>query len=332
MKLFLKIAVLGIIVLSFSCSTPTGKFPQARIDPEEIVDVKVHRFDKALFELDTADFQKGLKTIQDEFKPLLEADLNDTSNINQLYEYVQDSQILSIYHKTIEVFPNAELLDPPLTEAFTRYHYLFPAYALPAVYTYISDMYFEMPIIIQNSALIVAIDLYLGKSFPLYLKLGLPYYKIKWMEPESLPVDVMKALYFQNLAPAYTPKTLLDRMIDGGKLLAYLDAIFPHLEDEYKISYDSDKLKWANENEKNIWGFLISNKVLYSTDYQTQTKLIQDAPFTTGFSNESPARLGVFIGWKIVTEYMINNPDVSVEEMIRNVDSQKILQDSGYKP
>jgi hypothetical protein len=71
---------------------------------------------------------------------------------------------------------------------------------------------------------------------------------------------------------------------------------------------------------------------LYSKDYQTQTKLIQDGPFTTGFGNESPSRLGVFIGWEIVVAYLKNNPDVTLEEVLKMTDSQKLLQNSGYKP
>jgi hypothetical protein len=72
--------------------------------------------------------------------------------------------------------------------------------------------------------------------------------------------------------------------------------------------------------------------LLYNTDYQIQTKLIQDGPFTAGFSSESPARLGIFIGWKIVINYLQNNPKVSLFELIQMKDSQRILQESAYKP
>ena len=193
-------------------------------------------------------------------------------------------------------------------------------------------MFFEQPIIFLNGSMIVAIDLYLDPQFPLYLKLGLPYYKIKWMQPKSLPVDIMKAMYFQHLNPPSTPRTLLDRMIETGKMLAYLDAVLPATEDEFKISYTPEQLKWAQNNETDIWAFLVSNKMLYSTDYQSQTKLIQDGPFTTGFSNDSPPRLGVYMGWQIVNAYLKNNPEVTMEQLINNTDAQDILQRSGYKP
>jgi len=331
----LKILVTGAIVLSlalFSCTSSKTKYPQAEISDVPEVDFEINRYGKTLFELDTTDFQNELKRIKPDYTLFLDADLNDSSNIRTLYNYVTDTQLISLYKKSVEVYPDMLLTEKELSDAFARFAYLFPGQSVPQIYTYISDMYFEQPVWIQDSIMVVAIDLYLGSDFSLYSRLGLPFYKVKWMEPQSLPIDVMKAIYFDRVTQPYKSQTLLDRMIDAGKLLAFLDAVFPDLPDGYKISYSPEQLNWANENEENIWAFLLENELLYSKDYQTQTKLIQDAPFTTGFGNESPPRLGVFIGWEIVLSYLRNNPDVSLEEVIRMKDSQLLLKNSGYRP
>ncbi|MGC3977958.1 MAG: hypothetical protein QM751_06835 [Paludibacteraceae bacterium] len=56
------------------------------------------------------------------------------------------------------------------------------------------------------------------------------------------------------------------------------------------------------------------DKTIY---FQTNVKLIgqylNDAPFTTPISQESPGRLGVYIGWRIVDSYMENNENISLE-------------------
>lgn len=324
--------VIAISLLFSSCNSSKAKYPQAAVSELPDTDVKIKRYGKTLFELDTADFQKELKKIKPEFALFLDADLNDSTNILQLYNYVTDTQLISIYEKSVEVFPNSSFLENELQNAFSRFKHFFPQQTIPVVYTYISDMYFEQPIWIQDSIMVVAIDLYLGNDFPLYTRLGLPYYKVMWMQPQSLPVDVMKAIYFDKISPVYRPQTLLDRMIDAGKLLVFLDAMFPELPDEVKISYTTQQLNWANQNEENIWAFMVSNNLLYSKEHQTQSKLIQDGPFTTGFGNESPSRLGVYIGWEIVLSYLKNNPDVSLEEMLKKTDSQNLLQNSRYKP
>ena len=114
--------------------------------------------------------------------------------------------------------------------------------------------------------------------------------------------------------------------------MLYLDAVLPDTPDSLKICYTGKKLEWARQNEESVWAFLVGNKLLYTTDYKTQVKLIQDGPFTTGFSDQSPARLGIFIGWQIISSYVQQHPEVSLQQLIRMTDSQKILQESAYKP
>jgi hypothetical protein len=232
----------------------------------------------------------------------------------------------------MDIYPNLGALEAVLSDAFSRYLYFFPENTIPFVYTYISDMYYEHPMQLRDSVMVVALDVYLGKDFFLYPYLGLPQYKIRCMAPEYLALDIMKAMYFEEVWINQKQKTLLDRMIDGGKLLYYMDAIFPDTHDSIKLCYTGEKLKWAEENEKQVWAFIVQNELLYTTDFKTQSNLIQDGPFTTGLSNESPARLGQYIGWKIIRAYMSKHPETSLQDLIEIDDAQLILQNSGYKP
>ena len=152
------------------------------------------------------------------------------------------------------------------------------------------------------------------------------------MAPEYIATDVMKTLYFAEVWSNPAMKTLLDRMIAGGKILYYLDAVLPNTPDTVKLCYTRKKLEWAVENEKNIWAFLVHDELLYVSDFDTQSNLINDGPFTKGFSNDSPARLGIFIGWQIVKEFMLRHPETSLQELMSLNDAQTILQQSGYKP
>lgn len=331
MKSLLVVFVVVILTMN-SCSN--GEKKTFSVDSSDLpyVDVQIHRYGKALFELDTVNLQRGLKNIQNEFTLFLGNKPIDSGSVQQIHDFVSDTQLISIFKKTMNVYPNLDALEAGLSDAFARYHYFFPDKNLPSVYTYISDLYFEKPVLQYDSAIVIALDVYLGSGFPLYQQLGLPFYKVRCMEPANLPVDVMKALYYNELAPNYKQRTLLDRMIDGAKLLLYLDAVLPATPDSSKICYTNKKLDWALQNEKNIWAFFVGNQLLYTTDYKTQTKLIQDGPFTTGFSNESPARLGIFIGWQILKSYLHNHPNTSLEQLLQMTDAQKILQESGYKP
>ena len=333
MSKYIKIITsLLILVVFLSCQNSEQKSLQ--IDPSELAEIKVEikRYGKALFEIDTTHFRAGLIKIQPEFAYFLDADLNDTANINQLFSFVSDSQTRRLYQKTLEAYPDLNQLEEELSDAFSRYHYFFTENTIPEIFTYVSDLYYERPVWMKDSVLVVALDIYLGRDFFLYPHLGLPQYKIRCMESVYISADIMKILYFKEVWSNQKQNTLLDRMITGGKILYYLDAVLPALPDTVKLCYSKKQLIWAEENEKSVWAFIVHDELLYSTDYKTQANLILDGPFTKGFSGESPSRLGVFIGWHIVQEYMLKHPEFSLQELMNVKDAQLILQQSGYKP
>ena len=91
-------------------------------------------------------------------------------------------------------------------------------------------------------------------------------------------------------------------------------------------------MQWALKNEGNIWAFLIEQQLLFSADPQGITKLMTDAPFTSGFANNSPGRLGAFTGWQIVRDYMKEADGITLRQLMEDTDAQKILKVSKYKP
>jgi uncharacterized protein YjaZ len=81
-----------------------------------------------------------------------------------------------------------------------------------------------------------------------------------------------------------------------------------------------------------MWKTLIENKYLFSDDFQLRRKLLEDAPFTQPFTQESPGRAGIFVGYQIVESYMHKNFDISPLELMQNHNAQGILEHSGYQP
>jgi uncharacterized protein YjaZ len=78
--------------------------------------------------------------------------------------------------------------------------------------------------------------------------------------------------------------------------------------------------------------FTKTKKLLYTTDHAEIMKYTSEGPFTSAFSKEAPPRIAYWIGWQIVRQYMKNNPDSSVEMLMKETDAQKILSKSKYKP
>lgn len=331
-KYFRLFLLISIALLFASCNNSSHKGP--KVDSSNIteVDIGIHRYGKALFESDTNDFFNEIRSIQDEYSLFLGNNIEDPAVLSPLYEYVTDTQLIAISKKTMEIYPDLDSEENQLSEAFSRYHYYFSEEKIPTVYTFISDLHHENSVIVNDSIVVIALDVYLGEDYIKYRSLGLPYYRIRCMTPDNLTINVMKAMYVNNIAPRYKQKTLLERMIAGGKLLYYLDAVLPDVPDSLKICYTSQQMNWIEENKANVWAFLVENKLFYTADYKIQTKLIEDGPFTSGFSNNSPSRMGIWLGWQIVRSYMDKHPKISLHELIRNSDSQEIFNQSRYKP
>ncbi len=303
---------------------PAQKLPKVKLE--------IKRYGQALFTLDTVHFKKELTRLKRQFPYFLDADLNNPGNLHKLYSFVTDTQIIHIYHLTIKKFPNITILKKSLNNAFSHLKYYYPDYQLPHIYTYISDLYYERPVIYKDSIIVIGLDNYLGSDFSYYLNLNIPFYRRRFMVPQEIPVDVMKAVYFHSFKKRSYSKTLLDNMIEAGKQLYFLDAVLPNTPDSLKIRYSSSQLKWMQKHKKDVWAVLIRNQMLYSGRYIIINRMIKPGPFTEGFSRNSPPSMGTWFGWQIVRAYMKKNSSTDLPALFNNNDSQDILQKSEYKP
>ena len=146
-KLSTSLIFLFIAILSLqSCNNNSLKGPEIDESLLKKVDVKIHRYGKALFETDTTDFLNKIRMIQGEFELFLGNNIDNSEILAPLYEYVTDTQLISISKKTMEVYPDLDLEEIQLADAFSRYHYFFPENTIPEIFTYVSDLYYERPV------------------------------------------------------------------------------------------------------------------------------------------------------------------------------------------
>ena len=78
------------------------------------------------------------------------------------------------------------------------------------------------------------------------------------------------------------------------------------------FGFNPDQMNFCTNNESRMWMYLIENDLIFKTDQFTITKLTGEAPFTSYFTNESPGKAAVWIGFSIVESYMMKNQDESL--------------------
>jgi hypothetical protein len=299
------------------------------LSPEKVT---IKRYGKALFEADTSKLKEELFRLQPEFLHFLDADLEDNENIMQILDFVSDTQLIKLYKKSNEVFGDMQAVNEQLTHAFRRFQYHFPKLRLPEVYTYISGVHYEMPVMFADGIGVVAIDCYLGADYTFYRQLGIPQYQINRMTSQHMLNDLFKVVYQIMLDSSPAARTIMDEMVSAGKRLYFQEAMQPRLADHLLIGFTPEQWDWVERHEAELWAHLVGEELLFSTDFRAFNRLFGDGPFSGDFSREAPPRLGEWVGFQIVRNYMKNNPDTSLPKLIQTTDSQQILNGSRYRP
>ncbi|MDD2961785.1 MAG: hypothetical protein PHR45_06875 [Muribaculaceae bacterium] len=198
----------------------------------------------------------------------------------------------------------------------------------PKVITIITP--YNQSIVTTDSSLMIGINHYLGENHKMYS------YFASYIRHEKnfnrLKFDIAEAITRRKL-DNFKPLTFLDNLIYEGIVANIeLDIL---IDNDIKdvLNYSNEQYEWCLENEENIWKEIIARDMLYSTSTLTIKGIFDNAPYSTTFSQNVPAKIGRFIGYKIIQEYCkkenINNLASSYNNIIK-YNSQNILIKSHY--
>ena len=299
------------------------------LEPKEIV---VKKYIEALFSIDTANFAEGLKLIKDDYQVFLGGDLDNADAVDYLKDFATDTFCIRLNDMAQKKFSDDKKLKNDIKSVYQRLSYYYPGIEIPETYFYVSGVDHSIPsVMIQPGAVLVSMDYYLGNEDKIYDYIGMPRYRSLRCQPSYITRDIAQAFYDNYFAVPASKKDVLSEMINVGKQLYFIEAMNPALPDSVLLGYSSRQTQWVSQYEGEVWASLVGNNMLYTNDIMTFRSLFGDAPFTQMFSNESPGRLGEFIGLQIIRSYMTHN-DISLQDLLRNNDVQQIFQNSQYKP
>lgn len=311
-----------------------------RIDTSAIsTDQSMRRFDVALFETGRDGFNANeVNLLRDDFPqffPLFTQQImrlsgpNDSLTAINLTEFVQDKNVRELYDSTQQVFAETQELEQQLIEGFKYYKHYFPDQLTPELITFISG--FNYALVADDSLLAVGLDMYLGANSTYYPQLGMPQYRFRNMYPDQIVVDAMYS-WLTTEYEAPNGDNLLKQMVYYGKVHYVLNQLLPDMGLHQSFGYTPEQLDWCLENEAQIWAFIVEQELLYSNENLEVRKFIGEGPFTAGFPEQAPAKLGHFIGWQMVKKYMKQKPELTLVQLMEDGDAQELLNQSKYKP
>jgi len=306
------------------------------------VDIKVERFDKELFALKDKNLTVVNTTLANKYNLFYDdyvhkmVGMSNFSNEEVLAALFKDQAYTDLTHEVDSIYPNLEVQEKALSETFKYIKYYYPKAKIPKIISFVSGFAYQMPV--GDNYIGIGLDMFLGKDSKFYRAIvqSVPLYLSRRFTPEYVVPRVAETYAHEELFPEPDEnKTLLSKMIFQGKILYFLDQVLPEkTADTLKIGFTNDQLQWSQNFEGDIWAYFLENNFLYETDYQKVQVFLSEGPFTPGLgeNRESAPKLGVWIGWQIVKKYMDQNPDVTLQQLMAEQDSQKILNRSKYKP
>lgn len=227
-------------------------------------------------------------------------------------------------------YPASCALGAQLHEGFARLQREIPALRIPSIY-YINSG-FNASVLLGDSLLAIGLDRFLGASCPYYEWLGIPHYMARWMCPERVAPQALEAWLATEYPSPPEWVTVLDRMVDRGRLRYCLRYALPALPDSVVLGYSGRELEWFARNERAVWVHMTDYKLLYNRDPLTVSQMTEPGPFTNYYGQDSPGEVGGWIGYRIVSEYMRKNPNTSLADLLAVPTAQAILLGAKYKP
>lgn len=289
---------------------------------EEIpINIKVERFDKIFYESPV----ENLQNVKNKYPYFFPSQTPDSVWVNK----IKNPLYRELYSEVQKKYSNFEKVNSDLESLFQHIKFYFPNIKTPKVITLISEMDYQNKVIYTDSLVLISLDLYLGKNHKFY---EFPEYLKQNFEQNQIMPDIVTSFSVRKI-PFGSNRNLLSYMIYAGKQLYLKDILLPQSTDANKIGYTPEQITWCQENESYMWRYFMEEQLLYSTDIRLPSRFINSAPFSKFYleiDNETPGRVGIWVGWQIVRSFMKNN-DVNLQQLLQ-MDPIEIFQNSKYKP
>lgn len=313
--------ILGFLIVIVIMSCNKSSKIENEIDQIQ-VEVNVDRFDQK-FAKATTENLSGLKA---EYPHLFPKQFHDSVWIARINDTIQQELSLEVH----KAFPNFNIQEEEIYSLFQHVKYYFPEFISPKIVTVTSDVEYKNSVIYADSIVLIGLDNYLGEDHHFYE--GISKYLRKNFKSEQIVVDVASEIG-KRMISRTRDRTFLSHIVMYGKGLYLKDKVIPFKADAKKIGYTNDEYEWAVANESEVWRYFVEKDLLFSTETKLLERFVLPSPFSKFYlelDNESPGRLGQYIGWQIVRAYMDNN-DVSLQEMLRTP-AEEIFNKSRFKP
>ncbi len=255
---------------------------------------------------------------------------SDSTYLASMKSFQEDEGVQSFEAEIDAAFKDLKPIENNLTDGFKHLKYHLPKAKMPKSIVFMNTL-FRSSVWCTENEIGIGLGNYLGPKSKTLQKTD-PNVMYKWMRDamrrEYLERDVVENWVRTHLIEEVEENLARD-IIYEGKVMYLTKAAFPETEDHVILRYTKSQWNWAEKNEFAFWEYLKQKQMFFKNEDITKRNLLGPGPKTPGLPIEgSPDRMGKFLGYKIVCDYM-EETESTVAKMIA-ADYSEILQK--YKP
>lgn len=296
----------------------------------EMVDVKVNRldagFDKLKSKEEISDFLNQNIALKNTF--LMGLQYPDSFIVDYLYRVNNSPAVDTLHKECAETYGDFSILENQFSTAFSLLQHYYPNEEVRGVNTFIPGLSKDLHV--DDTSVFVGIDYFLGPKAT--FRAQNYEYILKRYIPESIVPMTMMFISGKYNESNMGSNTLLSEMIYYGKSYYFAKKMSPCVQDSIVIGFSSEEFDGSNKHLERIWSYFVEGELLFITQEREKQRYVGERPIVTEIGNKCPGRIGQFLGWKIVSAFMENNPEVTLPQLMAEKDAKKIFEKSKFKP
>jgi hypothetical protein len=185
-------------------------------------------------------------------------------------------------------------------------------------------------VVVNKENVVIGLDYFLPQSNK-YKPRDLPAYILDRYTPEHLSVTSLSTYLSQFNLINEQDLTMINEMISFGKLYYVVSKLLPCIDERIVLGYSAEEYNLLDQNEAFIYSYFLQNELLFDKSNVIKQKYLSERPSTFEISQSVPGRVGRWLGWKIVSSFMMSST-YTLEELLREDDYKNIFYNSNYNP
>lgn len=259
----------------------------------------------------------------------------DTSTVDVLQRFMQEMEPMMLaIDSTSGTSGTLERESAALLDGLKRLSIVDPATRIPNVIWMPSG--FNFAVYPGDGWVGIGVDWFLGPSHPLLQQLPpakFPAYRLARMRHDWMASEALKGWLLVEHQRQIPPSTrAVDLWLYWGKIMHLSAKCMPDVSPAQWMNWTEEEWAWAVENERSAWGEMKPQARLFSDTPREVMRWFQEGPFTKAgrIPQESPDRLGIFLGWRAVEAAMEAHPEWTTQDLLKLQDPTEVLQ--AYRP